>query len=46
MRKLLKPIISIGNKDDLFMERVKFMKAASEEYGYKNVWSFDGPIYL
>nr|CAH7719785.1 unnamed protein product [Callosobruchus chinensis]CAH7738925.1 unnamed protein product [Callosobruchus chinensis] len=33
-------------KEDLTVERMKIVKEASEKYGFKNVWTFNGNIFV
>lgn len=32
-------------KEDLTMERLKIVRTASEKYGFKGVWTFNGTVY-
>lgn len=44
-KKLLKGT-SIVMKEDLTVERLKLVKQASDEYGFKNVWTVNGTIFV
>lgn len=44
VKKMLKGS-NIVMKEDLTNERLKLVKEASDKYGYKNVWTFNGIIF-
>lgn len=44
-KKLLKGT-SIVMKEDLTVERLKLVKEASDKYGFKNVWTLNGTIFV
>nr|CAH7719783.1 unnamed protein product [Callosobruchus chinensis]CAH7738923.1 unnamed protein product [Callosobruchus chinensis] len=44
-KKMLKGS-QIVMKEDLTVERMKIVKEASEKYGFKNVWTFNGNIFV
>lgn len=44
MKKMFKGT-GIVMKEDLTINRLKVVKATSEKYGFKNVWTFNGVIY-
>lgn len=45
LKKMLKGC-GVVMKEDLTVERLKIVKEASDKYGFKNVWTYNGTIYI